>query len=64
MKPDSRLFSAACDAIGIPAEEVLMVGDTVECDGGATAIGCTFAHIAFPRGRSALRSVLEPAIST
>jgi HAD superfamily hydrolase (TIGR01493 family) len=62
MKPDARLFSAACDAIGIPAEEVLMVGDTAESDGGATAIGCTFAHIAFPRARSALRSVLEPAI--
>jgi len=63
MKPDARLFSAACDAIGIPAEKVLMVGDSVESDGGATAIGCTFAHLAFPRARSALQSVLEPAIS-
>lgn len=63
MKPDARLFAAACDAIGVPAAEVLMAGDSVESDGGATAIGCTFAHIAFPRARSALRSVLEPAIS-
>jgi HAD superfamily hydrolase (TIGR01549 family) len=63
MKPDSRLFSAACDAIGIPAEKVLMVGDSVESDGGATAIGCAFAHVAFPRARNTLQSVLEPALS-
>ena len=39
-----------------------MVGDNAEIDGGATAIGCTFAHIAFPRARNALQSALEPAI--
>jgi hypothetical protein len=39
-----------------------MVGDKAEIDGGATAIGCTFAHIAFPRARNALQSALEPAI--
>jgi HAD superfamily hydrolase (TIGR01509 family) len=61
-KPDGRLFSAACQALGIRPEQALMVGDSADADGGATEIGCTFSHIGMPRAPNALRSALSPAI--
>jgi len=43
--PDPRIFRTACDLIGLPPEQVLMVGDDVPCDGGATALGCAFLQV-------------------
>ncbi|RAG82488.1 hydrolase [Streptacidiphilus pinicola] len=45
-KPDPRLFRAACDALGLDPADVLMVGDDADADGGATALGCAFLHVA------------------
>ncbi|MFF7353761.1 HAD family hydrolase [Streptomyces filipinensis] len=39
-KPDPRLFSVACAALGADPRQVLMVGDSREADGGAAALGC------------------------
>ncbi|MFF8730572.1 HAD family hydrolase [Streptomyces sp. NPDC015171] len=39
-KPDPRLFSVACEALGADPRQVLMVGDNKEADGGAAALGC------------------------
>lgn len=44
-KPDPRIFRTACDRLGLPPRDVLMVGDSAEADGGATAIGCAFHHV-------------------
>lgn len=41
-KPDPRLFRAACDALDLAPEDVLMVGDDRRADGGAAALGCAF----------------------
>jgi FMN phosphatase YigB (HAD superfamily) len=38
-KPDRRLFQAACDVLGVELDEVLMVGDNPERDGGAVRHG-------------------------
>ncbi|MEV6426921.1 HAD-IA family hydrolase [Nocardia sp. NPDC051463] len=45
VKPDSRIFRAALEELGVPAESALMVGDSAEADGGATALGCGFARV-------------------
>lgn len=39
-KPDPRLFSVACEALGVDPRQVVMVGDSREADGGAAALGC------------------------
>ncbi|MEU3983602.1 HAD family hydrolase [Streptomyces sp. NPDC026672] len=39
-KPDARLFSVACEALGADPRDVLMVGDSRPADGGAVALGC------------------------
>ncbi|MFI6335045.1 HAD family hydrolase [Streptomyces sp. NPDC050535] len=39
-KPDPRLFTTACDALGVAPEDTLMVGDNRHADGGAAALGC------------------------
>ncbi|MFI0821150.1 HAD family hydrolase [Streptomyces sp. NPDC021098] len=39
-KPAPAIFRAACDALGLPPSEVLMVGDSRVADGGAAALGC------------------------
>ncbi|MFI9202686.1 HAD family hydrolase [Streptomyces sp. NPDC053048] len=39
-KPDPRLFRTACEAIGLPPADVLMVGDSAHADAGAGRIGC------------------------
>ncbi|MFC1417292.1 HAD family hydrolase [Streptacidiphilus cavernicola] len=44
-KPDPRIFRAACELLGHPPEQVLMVGDDLAADGGATALGCAFHHV-------------------
>ncbi|WP_067815295.1 HAD family hydrolase [Nocardia inohanensis] len=42
MKPDPRIFRAALDKLAIAPASALMVGDSEEADGGATALGCEF----------------------
>lgn len=54
MKPDSALFTLACDALGVPPSATLMIGDSVGSDGGAVAIGCRFVHVGSPRTDDAL----------
>ena len=39
VKPDHRIFEAALEALGLPASDVLMVGDNAKDDGGGAAIG-------------------------
>jgi HAD superfamily hydrolase (TIGR01549 family) len=39
VKPDPRIFRAALDALGLPAADVLMVGDNAHDDGGGAALG-------------------------
>lgn len=39
VKPDPEIFLAACEAIGIAPEHLLMVGDNSIDDGGAGAVG-------------------------
>jgi HAD superfamily hydrolase (TIGR01549 family) len=45
VKPDPRLFTTACERIGIPAGQVLMIGDSKEADGAAAAVGCSVAIV-------------------
>jgi HAD superfamily hydrolase (TIGR01493 family) len=46
MKPDPKIFLAACERIGVAPGDALMIGDSGMADGGATAIGCRFAIVA------------------
>jgi HAD superfamily hydrolase (TIGR01509 family) len=46
MKPDPAIFRTACRRIGTAPENTLMIGDSEEADGGATAIGCAFVTVA------------------
>ncbi|MEV4742916.1 HAD family hydrolase [Streptomyces sp. NPDC049555] len=61
-KPDPRLFHTACDALGLPPQEVLMVGDDAVNDGGAARIGCAVhlvEHLPVDRRPDALLPVLD-----
>ncbi|MBP2321307.1 HAD superfamily hydrolase (TIGR01509 family) [Kibdelosporangium banguiense] len=61
VKPDARLFALACERLGLPGEDVLMIGDSEEADGGAARIGCAVAIVdPLPVGQrpSALSEVL------
>lgn len=40
-KPDTRLFSAACAALGADPAETPMVGDDRHAGGGAASLGCS-----------------------
>lgn len=40
VKPDEKLFRIACERLGVEPADALMIGDSVEADGGAAAIGC------------------------
>ncbi|MFG2602208.1 HAD family hydrolase [Streptomyces sp. NPDC048514] len=39
-KPDPRLFTVACEALGADPRQTVMVGDNRVADGGAAALGC------------------------
>lgn len=45
VKPDPRIFEAALSKLGVHGTDALMVGDSVENDGGARAVGCAFALV-------------------
>jgi HAD superfamily hydrolase (TIGR01509 family) len=45
IKPDPRLFTVACERLGVPPEQALMIGDSKEADGGAARIGCAVAIV-------------------
>ena len=45
VKPELEIFRSAVSALGVPATETLMVGDSEEADGGARALGCEFALV-------------------
>ncbi|HEX2131634.1 MAG TPA: HAD-IA family hydrolase [Actinophytocola sp.] len=45
MKPDAKIFTVACQRLGVDPERTLMVGDSAEADGGAVAIGAEFALV-------------------
>jgi len=44
-KPDTRIFTAALDRLGVAADEALMIGDSEENDGAARQLGCAFALV-------------------
>ncbi|MEV3861421.1 HAD-IA family hydrolase [Streptomyces sp. NPDC050095] len=44
-KPDPRLFTVACEALGAAPGDTLMVGDDRRADGGAAALGCTLHFV-------------------
>lgn len=60
VKPDGRLFAAACAELGVPPAETLMVGDNHLPDGGAVDAGLTVLLLpAVPAGAErGLRLVL------
>lgn len=61
-KPDPHLFELACQELGLPTTEVLMVGDDRHADGGATAVGCRYLpvdHLPTERRPDGLRPVLD-----
>ncbi|WP_406129948.1 HAD family hydrolase [Streptomyces sp. NBC_00989] len=61
-KPDPRLFTVACEALGVDPKDVLMVGDDRWADGGAAALGCEVHfvdHRLVTERPDGLRPVLE-----
>jgi HAD superfamily hydrolase (TIGR01549 family) len=51
VKPQPQIFAAALDALGVPAEATLMVGDAWTDDGGAAALGIRTLILPRTRGR-------------
>ena len=51
VKPEPGIFTAALDALGVTAEETLMVGDAWQDDGGAAALGIRTLLLPRTRGR-------------
>ena len=51
VKPDLRIFQAALDALGLPASDVLMVGDNANDDGGGTHLGLRTLILPRAQGR-------------
>lgn len=45
IKPDPASFRLILRRLGVPAEQALMIGDSAEADGAATALGCAFAKV-------------------
>ncbi|WP_216896454.1 HAD family hydrolase [Nocardia alni] len=45
VKPDPAIFEWTLEQLNVRPESTLMVGDSVENDGAATALGCQFAWV-------------------
>ncbi|MFL6119704.1 HAD family hydrolase [Actinophytocola sp.] len=45
VKPDPKIFTVACQRLGVAPEDALMIGDSPENDGGAAAIGCATVFV-------------------
>ncbi|MFI6866362.1 HAD family hydrolase [Nocardia sp. NPDC050406] len=45
MKPNPLIFRAALDGLGVAPDRALMIGDSLEADGGAMALGCAFDRV-------------------
>lgn len=45
VKPSREIFLTALSRLGVDAEHTLMIGDSEEADGAATAVGCRFALV-------------------
>ncbi|MFF4388840.1 HAD family hydrolase [Streptomyces sp. NPDC001552] len=66
-KPDPVIFRTACDRLGLAPADVLMVGDSLEADGGARALGCPVYFVEHlpvdqrPGGLAPLLDLLGPA---
>ncbi|MBY8859629.1 HAD-IA family hydrolase [Nocardia sp. CA2R105] len=45
VKPDPPIFEWTLDRLGVPPEDALMVGDSRENDGAATALGCAYEWV-------------------
>ncbi|AHH93799.1 HAD family hydrolase [Kutzneria viridogrisea] len=45
VKPDPKLFTIACERLGVEPERALMVGDSEEADGGAAVLGTAVAIV-------------------
>ncbi|MFC4126947.1 HAD family hydrolase [Nocardia rhizosphaerae] len=45
IKPNAEIFRDATDRLGVDPGRVLMIGDSAEADGGATALGARFALV-------------------
>lgn len=60
-KPDPKIFRLACEALALPYERVLMVGDDRVADAGAGLLGCPVHfvdHLPAHARPDALRAVL------
>jgi HAD superfamily hydrolase (TIGR01509 family) len=51
VKPQPEIFAAALEALGVPAEQALMVGDSWKDDAGAAALGIRTLILPRTRGR-------------
>jgi putative hydrolase of the HAD superfamily len=61
-KPDPWIFEKACAALGVRPQDAVMVGDSLQADGGATQIGCGFhlvEHLPARERPDALLPLLE-----
>ncbi|MCT2588170.1 HAD family hydrolase [Actinophytocola gossypii] len=45
MKPDPKIFTVACQRLGVDPARTLMVGDSEDADGGAVSVGMDFALV-------------------
>lgn len=62
VKPRPEIFQHATQALGVDPARTLMVGDSVEADGAATAIGCSFALVE-PRPTAERPTALRDALA-
>ncbi|WP_353940813.1 HAD-IA family hydrolase [Streptomyces sp. HUAS MG91] len=61
-KPDPRLFTAACEGLGVAPADTLMVGDDRHSDAGAADIGCAVHfvdHLPVTQRPDGLRPLLD-----
>jgi HAD superfamily hydrolase (TIGR01509 family) len=62
VKPDPKIFTLACQRIGVQPAHALMIGDSPEADGGAASIGCATA-IVEPLATASRPSALRDALA-